>query len=292
MAGLYVDDSYIYYSCTEEYEDETKDYTVQKCKHDGTIVKSFSCYGFVRGIGQDNDGNIYILCSRADPCVIKLNRNFVFLKTTKAKCAEHFSEAKGMIVTSKFVLVAVDKFDQICVFDLQLNFKYILKLRSIRNPTAISTFQNRYLVTGKGSIGIIDIDFQNKKVKDEIVFNSIHCNDKIVDFDPDIMLRGICAIDNYIYVTQRNISGKENVRGLPIMCLQFESQRLNYVCEDSKITRHCTEKCTEKCGSIVIFRHNETIFYTQGSYGELFHIVKATHNPGKPIESTKMFDVC
>ena len=43
---------------------------------------------------------------------------------------------------------------------------------------------------------------------------------------------------------------------------------------------------------LLFFCHNKTLFYTQGSFDELFHIVKATHNPEEAIESNKMFDVC
>ena len=264
---------------------------MHKCRHDGTIINSHPCDCFVRGIGLDNDGNIYILCSRADPFVLKLNKKFEIVKQTERKYAEYFSEAKGMIVTSEFVLVAADKFDRICVFDLHLVLKYNLKLRSIKGPIAIATFQNRYIVTTKGSIGIFDIDFQNEKVENETVFNFMHQDDQKIDFDPDIILRGICTIDNNIYVTQIDISEEENVCGLPIMCLRFNGERINYVCEDTNISKHCTYECTAKCTSVVIFCHNKTLYYSQGSYDELYHIVKATHNPGKPIESKKMFDV-
>ena len=266
-------------------------YAVHKCRHDGTIINSHPCDCFVRGIGLDHDGNIYILCSKADPFVLKLNQNFEIVEQTERKCAEYFSEAKGMIITSKFVLVPADKFDHICVFDLQLNFQYNLKLRSIKGPISIATFQNRYIVTTKGSIGIFDIDFENRKVENETVFHFMHRDDQKINFNPDIILREICTIDNNIYVTQIDISGKENVYGLPILCLQFDGKRLNYVCEDTNISKHCTDKCTTKCGSFVIFCHNKTLFYSQGSFDELFHIVKATHNQGNPIESTKMFDI-
>ena len=291
MGGLYVDDSYIYYSCTEEYEDETKEYAVRKCKYDGTVVDSHICDCFVRGIGLDHDGNVYILCSQADPYVVQLNKNFRdIMNTTERKHAKHFSDPKGMIVTSEFVLVSSS--DKICVFDLLLKFYHKFKPTSIEDPIAIATFQTHYIVTGKSAIEIIDIDLKNRKVNREIPFKSMHQDDEIIPFDPNIRLRGICAIGNYIYVTQVDKSGKDNVSGLPIMCLEFDGQRLKYVCDDTNISRHCTNKCTEECGSVVIFCHNKTLYYGQGSFDELFHIVKATHNPGEAIESNKMFDVC
>ena len=262
-----------------------------KCRHDGTIINSHPCDCFVRGVGLVNDGNIYILCSQADPYVLKLSESFEIVKRTEWECSKNFSDAKGMIVTSQFVLVAVNSHDQICVFDLQLNFQYNLKLRSIKGPIAIATFQNRYIVTTKGSIGIFDIDFENRKVEDETVFNFMIQDDQRINFDRDITMRGICTIDNNIYVTQRDESGEENACGLPIMCLQFDGERINYVCKDTDISRHCTDECTVKCHSVVIFCHNKTLFFSQGSYDEFFHIIKATHNQGEPIKSIKMFDV-
>ena len=264
---------------------------MRRCKYDGTVVNCYRCDCFVRGIGSDSDGNIYILCSRADPYLLKLNKNFRKIKRTENQYSRHFSEAKGMIVTSGFVLITSEKYNQICVFNLQLDFQYNLKLTSIQGPIAISTFQNRYIVTGKGAIAIFDINFENKEVQGETLFENMHQDNKSVKFDPHIRFRGICAIENYIYVTQLDISGEENIPGLPIMCLEFEGETLNYVGKGNNIKTHCTVKCTEKCGSIVIFCHNETIFYSQGSHGEFYHIVKATHNPREPIETTKVFDV-
>ena len=267
-------------------------YTVQRCTYDGTVVKSFSCDCFVRGIGVDNDENVYILCSRADPYVLKLNRKFNIVKRTKSEDAEHFGEAKGMMVTSEYVLVISEKCNQICVFDLELKFYHNFKPTSIEGLIAIAKFNDHYIVTGRGTIGMIDIDFKNKEIKGEASFKSMHRNNQIVYFDPEIRLRGICAIGDYIYVTQVDKSGKDNICGLPIMCLYFDGERLNFVSEDSDISRHCTKECTKKCGSVVIFCHNKTIFYSQGSFEKPFHLIKATHNPGNAIESTKMFDVC
>ena len=228
------------------YYNEKEKYAVHKCRHDGTTINSRHCDCFVRGVGLDNDGNIYILCSQANAYVLKLSESFKTLKRTERKFAKCFSEAKGMIVTSEFVLVPADKYDHICVFDLQLDFQYNLKLRSIKGPISIATFHNHYIVTTKGSIGIFYVNFENKKVEDENVFNFMCRDNQRIDFDPYIELRGICTINNNIYVTQIDKSGKDNVYGLPIMCLQFDRERLNYVCEETNISRHCTDKCNER----------------------------------------------
>lgn len=128
--------------------------------------------------------------------MLKLSKDFNFLGRTKNQCSRHFGEAKGMIVTTEFVLVTSEKFSHICVFDLQLNFCYNLKLKSIEGLIEIATFQNRYIVTGKGTISILDIDFQNGEVKSETALKSMYHEYKTVDFDPNVRLRGICAIDN------------------------------------------------------------------------------------------------
>ena len=65
-----------------------------------------------------------------------------------------------------------------------------------------------------------------------------------------------------------------------------------YVCEENNLSENCCKDCPKRCSPCVVFFHNDEIFYSQGSYGKMFHIVKATHKPGETIRSTKMFDVC
>ncbi|CAI8043748.1 hypothetical protein GBAR_LOCUS24275 [Geodia barretti] len=286
VAGLYVDTNHIYYSCTEINETSEKKYMLRKCNYNGELVKYYRCNSFVRGIGQSH-GFIYVLCSGADSQVVKLNRNLNHVgKETSDKCGEYFGEAFGMLVTSDNVLVCSERNEQICVLNLNLEFCYNLELKL--GPVGIATFQNHYIVTAKATIGIIDIDFDKKALKRVDVFESMTKEGVSTPFNQSIIFRGVCCSDKYIYVTQKQQHGP----GLPMLCLQFDEKthKLNYICEVTDFSRNCDE-LIERCGPVVPFYHNNTIFYSQGSYGIKFHIMKATHNPGEPIASNKMFDV-
>ena len=287
VAGLYVDTNHIYYSCTEVNETTSeKEYILRKCKYNGNLVEYFRCNSFIRGIGQSH-GFIYVLCSGADSKVVKLNRNLKCEKETSDDCGKDFGEAFGMLVTSENVLVCSERNEHVSVLNLNLDFCYNLELKF--GPIGIATFQNHYVVTAKATIGIIDIDFDKKALKRVDVFESMTKGEVSIPFKENIIFRGVCCSDKYIYVTQKQKNGP----GLPMLCLQFDEKKhkLNYVCEVTDYSRNCDE-LIERCGPVVPFYHNNTIFYSQGSYGIKFHIMKATHNPGEPIASNKMFDVC
>lgn len=296
VAGLYIDTHHIYYSCIEEYKRKiipwirTKyakpsnyKYILRKCTYDGKQVHSTSAFNsFIRGIGKDNAGNIYVLCYAE---VIKMNKHLKVLEGTINDCAEHFGEAYGMLVTSDNVLVCSDKNDQITVLDLNLKFCYNVMLQ--RGPIVITKFHNKYIVTAKAAIGVIEIDFQNKLLLSESYFDHMRVGEIEVPFEPRHVLRGICASDRYIYVTR--IERGSSI-GLSMLCLQLEEENLKFICEEND-SRNCCRECTGRCSPVVVFFHNNTIFYSQGSFGEMFHIIKAEHNPENPIKSTKMFDV-
>ena len=286
VAGLYVDTNHIYYSCTEVNETTSeKKYMLRKCKYNGELVKDFRCNSFVRGIGESN-GFIYVLCSGADSKVVKLNEHFEVVKQSSDECGKHFGEAFGMLVTSQDVLVCAERNKQICVLDLNLEFCFNLDKLNF-GPVGIATFQNHYIVTAIGTIEIIDIDFDKKALKIHI-FESMTKEGVSTPFKENIKFRGVCCSDKYIYVTQK----LQNGPGLPMLCLQFDEKKhkLNYICEVTEFSTICDE-LNEECCPVIPFYHNNTIFYSQGSYGIKFHIIKATHNHGEPIASNKMFDV-
>ena len=212
------------------------------------------------------------------------------MKRSSDTCGEYFGEAFGMLVTLNNVLVcSSERNTQISVLDLNLEFCWNLELDF--GPISITKFQNHFIVTSKTAITVIDIDFANKTFKIIALFESFIKGEDTVPFKQNVALRlrSICASDKYLYVTQEEKKGP----GQPMLCLEYDEERckLNYVCEVSDFQeRNCNES-NDRCGPIVVCYNNNTIFYSQGSYGEKFHIVKATHNPGETIKSTKMFDV-
>ena len=54
------------------------------------------------------------------------------------------------------------------------------------------------------------------------------------------------------------------------------------------LTKICSKNCSDRCCLVVA--HNNSIYYTQGSYGGMFHIVKANMT-GISIDSEKLFEV-
>ena len=192
-----------------------------------------------------------------------------------------------MLVTSDNVLVCSERNTRISVLDLNLEFCCNLELYF--GPMSITKFQNHFIVTSKMAIAVINIDFAKKTFKIIAKFESFIKGEDTIPFKQNVSLRSICASDKYLYVTQKEKNGP----GYPMLCLEYDDERyqLNYVCEVSNFQENCN-KCNERCGPVVVVCYNNnTIFYSQGSYGEKFHIVKATHNPGEPIKSIKMFDV-
>ena len=285
VAGLCVDDNYIYYSCAEVNEARNeKKFILRKCQYDGKVVKPFHCPCFVRGIGQSK-GFLYILVSRADSMVVKLDRNFQIVKATREQYSVYLGEAFGMLVTSENVLVCSERHSLICVFDLNLGFCYNLPLRF--HPIAIAKFQDHFIVISEATVSVIDIDFERKTLK--VVTNMSNVGS--VPLNPGVVLRGLCCSDKYIYVTKK---ARHESPGLPILCLQYDKIRftLNYVCEADDFPLNCDSECSKCCGPVVLYCHKNKIFYSQGCYGEKFHVVEATHNPGEPITSKKLFDVC
>ena len=97
-------------------------------------------------------------------------------------------------------------------------------------------------------------------------------------FKLNVILRGVCCSDNV----------SEDPGFVPILCLQLDESKCNlgYVCEVDDYTSNC-KKCNKRCSSVTLFYHNDTLFYSQGSFGKNFHI----HKLGEPITGKNMFDV-
>ena len=241
-----------------------------------------------------SNGFLYVLFSKADSQVVKLNQYFNVVERTDDECSEHFHEAYGMLVTAENIFVWSKKYAYICVLDLNLQFCYSIDLKKFDKqkfyPIAVAVFQKIYIyfiITTNDAIGLFEI--KNR----EATMIDIHN----MNIGEESVLRGICASDRYIYVAQQNRKNEREYQENDydkgrLLCFKIVEGKLIYVCEDNNLSVNCSEKCPRRCGPCVIFYHNDAIFYSQGSYGKLFHIVKATHKPGEHIISTKLFDVC
>ena len=264
-----------------------KHFTVLECTHSGRVIRGFSCPAFVRGIGKDNYGFIYILCSGSNSRVIKLNSDFNSVGITSHMCCEYFGVSYGMLVTSDNILVTSYTKDLICVLDLNLNHQYNLRLS--QSPYGIATLDNKYFVTYGAAIGVIDINFEEKTCREKKVeYIMMKKDGKREKFKAEAVFREICVSDHYVFVTE---VPRDHVGGR-LLCLQYNERRGHFtmVAKQDDLTKNCSKNCSDRCCPVVVAAHNNSIYYTQGSYGGMFHIVKANMS-GTSIDSETLFDV-
>ena len=103
-------------------------------------------------------------------------------------------------------------------------------------------------------------------------------------------MRGICVSDHYMFVTE--VLGVGAHVGGRLLCLQYNERRghLIMVAKQDNFSNNCTKYCSDRCCPISVVAHNNSIYYTQGSYGEMFHLVKANMS-GTSIYTKTLFDV-
>ena len=264
----------MYYSFTEN-EDKT---FLRKCEHNGNFVCDVSLPGFVRGIGKDNYGFLYVLCSSTNSKVFKFDEKLNPVRKTNKNCAEHFSVAYGILVTDEHVFVCARLNQKVCILDLDLNLQYYLKLYF--NPIGITKLNDKYFVTAIAAIGILDMDIENMKFRVKIC-REMKTGFTTERFKPGIALRGICSDNQYLYVTEMDHSN-----GGRVLCLHYQENQLilKYICRNS------CQDCTPNCCPVVIVHHNDTIIYSQGSWERKFHILKLAYD-GKTATSEPIIDV-
>ena len=258
----------MYYSFTEN---EDKKF-LRKCEHNGKFVCDVSLPQFVRGIGKDNYGFLYALCSSTYSKVIKFDEELNPVRKTNRNCAEHFGEAYGILVTDEHVFVCARVSQKVCILDLNLNLQYFLKLNF--NPIGITKLNDKYFVTTTAAIGILDVDIENMKFRVKI------CGE-MKTFKPGIVLRGICSDNQNLYVTE-----SDQINGGRVLCLHYQENQLilKYFYPNS------CQDCTRNFCPIVIVHHNDTIIYSQGSYEGKFHIRRLAYD-GNTATSEPIIDV-
>ena len=236
---------------------------LRKCEHNGTFVCDVSLPEFVRGIGKGDNGFLYVLCSGNNSKVIKFDEDLNPVRKTNRSCAEHFGVAYGILVTDEHVFVCARVYQKVCILDLDLNLKYFLKLSF--DPIGITKLNDKYFVTTRATIGILDIDIENMKFR---VKNCGKMKTGLINkrFKRGIALREICSYNQCLYVTE-----KDEKNGGRILCLHYQENQLilNYFYQTS-----CQIYQSEKCCPIVIVHHNDKIIYSQGSYEGRFHILR------------------
>ena len=284
VAALYVDDDYIYYSCTEEVPQNILviKHCLRKCDHKGNLICSTSFKHFIRGIGMDNKGYLYVA---ANSKVFRLNKdNMKPVRKTHHESSNHLQEAYQLIVVPKYeyVLVCSNKKRKICIFDYDLKLCFYLTLNF--QPNGIAILHDRYFVVGKGTVATINIDFESKKYY-TMEWKQMKVGGDFESFQEQANLRGICASNDYLLVTEVN----ENSSGR-LLCLQVTDDQLECVAIKNKFSEHCIDGCTEGCSPVVVTHSNGADYYSQGYFNKNFHIVKvAQTNP--TIETEVVFHV-
>ena len=236
----------------------------------------------MRGIGKDNGGFLYVLCcDTTDSHVLKFDSTFTPVRRTCKNAAEHFGEPYGMLVTSEYVLVCARAKKKICILDKELNFHRFIKCNDA--PIGIAKIEDKYFFTTEAAICIID-QHDIDKVKERVKVENFECmmteNGGTEPFKSQIELRGICANEKYLYVTERDTSV-----GGRVLCLEYHEGQLNLKSVYENTCQECTPP--KRCCPIVIAHHNGTIIYSQGGWDRKFHLQKIICNE---TESKTMID--
>ena len=186
---------------------------------------------------------------------------------------------QNILVTDEHVFVCACANQKVCILDLNLNLRYFLNLSF--EPIGITKLNDKYFVTTRAAIGILDIDIENMK------FRVKNCGEmktglNTKQFKRGIALRGICSDNQYLYVTER-----DQPNGGRILCLNYQENQfiLKYFCRNS-----CQDCKSKKCCPIVIVHHNDTIIYSQGSWESKFHILTLAYD-GRTATSEPIIDV-
>ena len=279
IAGLCIDDNYIYYSCTEI--GGSNKVFLRKCEHNGTFLYDTSMPGnFIRGIGKDDNGYLYVLCSATMSKVVKFDEKLNPVRKTSSSCGKYFGVAYGILVTPEYVFVCARLNQKICILNLDLKLMYCLKVDF--NPIGIANLHNKYFVLARGAIGVMEINFEQEKFEIKKYENNVKSDGKAEYFKLRVEFRGICADDKYLYVTERDY-----LTGGRVLCLDFDGKEfiLKYFLQNS-----CKD-CTQNCSPIVIAQNKGTIIYSQGSwFGGNFHLLRLKYD-GTTATSETFIDV-
>ena len=267
---------------TNSQNDIKKEYCVRKCDHKGRLICSAYFESFIRGIGMDHQGFLYVVCSAADSQVFKLDKDFNPVRITCYGSSKYLGLAYELLVTSNCVLVCSQNKRSICIFDLNLNLHFNLDLGF--SPIGITNLNGtRYIVTGKGTIGVIDIDFESRKYK-IMTLNEMKTNHGTEEFKEVSNFRSICTSNEYLLVTEEN---DQNGR---LLCLQFIDNQLRCVTTEKDFSQHCSDTCDKKCSPQVVTHCNDGAnYYSQGCFDGKFHIVRVTIE-NNVMTTEKMFE--
>ena len=182
----------------------------------------------------------------------------------------------GIHVHQNYVFVCDTKDHRVRVLDLELN--HCFDISGIQEPMDITYFKGLYFVTSRkinyGEIVILDINFANKRS----TCASITKADK-TNFGRRI--RGICANDKYLYVTERGHQDKPQ-QGGRILCLEYEDLH----------TLKCVSVFTTKDSHLPIDiacdDDNEIYYSVADKENKKYFVAKLVHHPRGTLKDNEV----
>jgi hypothetical protein len=261
IGGLYVEDSYIYYSCYEE-DDGKIFYIIRKCNRDGKHILTIRGFGHIRGIGRDDDGNFYV-----SDCfqwrILKFDKDWNLLRQNFLKTPAACIEPYGILVTSQYVFVCAHQKQQIWILNHTLDLLYKLSLPLNFSPTDITILDNTYFVTTKSAIVMINIDFNEGSFA--------RTSMTVENINPESELRGICVKNQHLYVTEKGAPGR-------LLCFNFDGQ----------LKRVAAYSVSEPPAAIA--HHNGRVYYGQGNLDAKFSIQEITRRD-QTLKTNVLFNI-
>ena len=220
--------------------------------------------------------------------MIKFDNNWNPLRKTHHLASETTDTSYGLYLDENVVEgikernIYLCSKDKICILDEKLTIFYSLNLKFC--PLDITKFGGRMFVTAKSAIYIMDINLSQKSYKCTMYYDHMMMPDGNAEpFKDTVELRGICSSAKYLYVTEKGPNGR-------LLCLEFSKDKLLYVDAEKNCTKHCSEECSPDCSPIVVVHHRGNIYYSQGTRGRKYHIIKVTHEPWTTLTSKRIFD--
>ena len=212
----------------------------------------------VRGIGKDNTYNLYVVDS-SNWRVLKFDTNLIPQRKT-CSTAKVIQEPYGILVTDKYIVVCGHEENKISIFHDNLDLCCHINPKNILiSPTDITVLDGIYFVTAYAAIVAITIDF-DKQTFDALKIGCMIENRKFQQFSVEIQLRGICAGDKYLYVTET--TGR-------LLCLKYdkEKKKLHYI-------------SSMQCSPINVAHHNGTVYFSRKTSQGDYYIAKVTEDYG------------
>ena len=254
-----MDNRYIYYS-TYESRESGKRFTLQKYyKQSGTKMVPVVGFDRVRGIGRDKSDNVYVVDS-SNWRVLKFD-TYLIPQLKTCSTAKVIQEPYGILVTDEYIIVCGHEENKISIFHDNLDLYCHINLKNIlMSPTDITMLDGIYFVTAFAAIVAITIDF-DKQTFDALKIGGMIKNRKFKKLTGKKQLRGICAGDKYLYVTET--TGR-------LLCLKYDKEKkmLHYI---SSI----------RCSPINVAHHNGTVYFSRKTSQGDYYIAKVTEHYGE-----------